>query len=381
MTNATTSFQQVHQALTSIANNPAIGVVPTIVSGAPAFGAIGAPLARVPSPVQIDFLRPRPEFDAEAFVRANDDTVFLKEIFGIKRVLGTRLGDLLPDNKFFGASVTAVQAVRRDQIKKLVTPAGAKFSDMTVQEVAKRLATESCSRGDGCGRTGLIDHIDLIIDALLDRSRMFGSLGAPRDPLIAAGIILANINSPTATAMAEFALGETGVCYTSNVYDNGVTGAAILYGLAADMRDARCTTGVEVDNPIRANAAENWFSSLEHVNINIIGARIFFGMSEALRAGDYGRYATFAEQGSRMLVSKIDRRIRAPYLARYLWAKSENINRRGKMAEVDYNFWIEMEEGLSDMGESFHHGRGIEGMKLSAECWILRDTINLMNGV
>lgn len=382
MTNAITSFQQFHQTLTSIANNPAIGVVPTIVNGAPSFVAIGEQLARAPSPVQIDFLRPRPEFDAKAFARAHDDSALLDEINSVKGVLGARLGDLLPDRSFFGFPTTKVQAERRDRIKRQVTDRyvepgeelqsdASKFGGMTVETIARRLATKSYLQGGGHG------HMDLI-HALLDRSHMLGSQGgsqgAPRDELIAAGIMLANINSSHALAMAEFALGEAAL-------KKDFVGAAILLGLAADVRDMRAG-GVEPDNPFRAIAAMNWAESIKKNNRDSdISARVFFGMSEALRTADYELYAEFAEQGSKMLVSKIDRRIGTPYLARYLWAKSENINRQGETAEVDDEFWVEMEEGLSDVGESFHHGRGAEGMKLSAECWALSGAIKLMLGV
>ncbi|MFA4974423.1 MAG: hypothetical protein WC683_17595, partial [bacterium] len=120
MTTTITKFGEFHAALTGIANHQLIGVVPTGINGFPAFVAIGQPLARVPSPVQIDFSRPRAEFKAEAFAMAYDDTALLKSIHSIKGILGERLCGLLPNDAFFGFPTTEAQAERRDRIKRQV---------------------------------------------------------------------------------------------------------------------------------------------------------------------------------------------------------------------------------------------------------------------
>ena len=364
MNNAITNFGQFHLALTGLANHPKIGVVPTIIDGGTAFGSIGEPLARVPSPVRVDFTRENTEgFELEGFARAHDDTVFLDELGYLKGTLGARMGELLPDDEFFGRPITEAQAARRDRIKDQVSSGycveeeeyvGPKFEAMTVEGVAKRLATKAYLEGGGYG------HADLA-DALLTR-RYALSAESAIEHMFSAAVLFANMRAPWALRLAESAFSHAAAGWNSWSQVTAIAGikhcgrncdvaAAMLYGFAADMRDAQAG-GLEQDNPLRAASAETWLASVKNPEKGVnIGARIFFGMSEALRAGSYDIYVQLAAT----YVGTLTRSERFPDAAKYIvranWALAEQVGEDEILA--DEAFWSSMVEDLGLASKHF----------------------------
>jgi len=369
MSNAITNFGQFRLALTGLANHERIGVVPTIRKGMPAFGSIGDQLPMVPSIVRDRHVGEHHEiFDVEAFARAHDDGVLIKaglgqeglhkEVIYLDRVLSTRMGDLLPDERFFGREITEEQAQRRDRIKLQLTQGEvdpvedakldhdtSTFADMTVEALARRLASMTYLQGGG----------HKLADAVLTRGYVLRADGI-FDPehLISAGALLAHINTPWSLQLAESAFVAAAA---ELVQCDGCRDilAAAMYGFAADMRDARAG-GFEKDNPMRATAARAWLKATENPEREVdIGARVFFGMSEAYRAGDMDTYVQLASAYAGTLLGrpKFYEGLQevARYVVRASWALAEQVE-RGEVLD-DGTFWGGMVEDMGLAGDYF----------------------------
>lgn len=317
--NAITNFAQFHQALTNIANNPAIGVVPTdIVNGSIVFTSIDDMQVGAKSLLNIDFKKgDQPEWDVNSIAQQLDDEELADDVGMLRSMLNLKAADLLPVDTFYTGQAASELAVRRELIASQLlssfhAPDGVapmsgaprefpgltgprEFSGLTVRLLAERLARLSFLHGGGYGYADLAKSILTRAHLQRHNASVFesqpGTAVDPADSFFTAGVLFANMGIPWSLDMAEFSFAAAAQEFLGFKAPRDVA-AAVTYGLAADMRDRR-EGGLEQYNPMRSAEASQWLKSISYDGGKPI-LRLFMGLSSALRAGRMDLYSELA---------------------------------------------------------------------------------------
>ncbi len=308
--NAITNFAQFHQALTNIANNPAIGVVPTdIVNGSIVFTSIDDMQVGAKSLLNIDFKKgDQLEWDVNSIAQQLDDEELADDVGMLRSMLNLKAADLLPVDTFYTGQAASELAVRREFIAShllssfhapdgVAPMSGAprEFSGLTVRLLAERLARLSFLHGGGYGYADLAKSILTRAHLQRHNASVFesqpGTAVDSADSFFAAGVLFANMGIPWSLDMAEFSFAAAAQEFLGFKAPRDVA-AAVTYGLAADMRDRR-EGGLEQYNPMRSAEASQWLKSISYDGGKPI-LRLFMGLSSALRAGRMDLYSELA---------------------------------------------------------------------------------------